>query len=272
MSDDVELGEAAVAAALTTTWLGRAYRYVAATDSTNEQMKRWAAGGAPHGAVLLANYQSAGRGRLDRRWDAPPGTALLLSALLRPVGWQAKRGAWLTMLAGLAAAEAVEAVTGLPARLKWPNDVLLGEGDTWRKAGGLLLDATLDGGGQLETAVLGIGLNVNIPAGALPPTATPATSLLVALGRPVSRPALLAALLARLEAHYATADAGQSPVGAWAARLATLGQAVEVTAAGKAAPLAGTAEGVDEWGRLLVRDAAGRLHAISAGDVTLRGR
>lgn len=104
MSDDVELGEAAVAAALTTTWLGRAYRYVAATDSTNEQMKRWAAGGAPHGAVLLANYQSAGRGRLDRRWDAPPGTALLLSALLRPVGWQAKRGAWLTMLAGLAAA------------------------------------------------------------------------------------------------------------------------------------------------------------------------
>jgi len=274
MSDDVELGEAAVAAALTTAWLGRAYRYSPAVDSTNKQMKAWAAAGtspAPHGAVWLADYQSAGRGRLDRRWDAPPGTALLLSVLLRPAGWPAGRGAWLTMLAGLAAAEAIEDVTGRPARLKWPNDVLLGEGETWRKAGGLLLDAALDANGGLEMAILGIGLNVNIPAGALPPAATPATSLLVELGRPVARPALLAALLARLEGRYAAADAGQSPAEDWAARLVTLGRTVDVTAAGRA-PLAGTAEGVDEWGRLLVRDATGQLHTVAAGDVTLRGR
>ena len=271
MTDEQELREAPVSAALTTRWLGRAYRYAAELDSTNDQMKRWAAGGAPHGAVLLADYQSAGRGRLDRRWDAPPATSLLLSVLLRPSGWPAERGAWLTMLAGLAAAEAVEAIAKLPARLKWPNDVLIEHEGAWRKAGGLLLDAALDGE-RLATAILGIGLNVNIPADALPSFATPATSLLAAGGQSVSRRALLVALLARLEAHYLAADAGQSPAAAWSARLITLGQAVTVSAAGSAAPLWGVAEGVDEWGRLLVRDAAGQAHTIAAGDVTLRAR
>ena len=98
-----------MSAALTTRWLGRAYRYAAELDSTNDQMKRWAAGGAPHGAVLLADYQSAGRGRLDRRWAAPPATSLLLSVLRRPSSWPAERGAWLAMLAGRAAAGGGEA-------------------------------------------------------------------------------------------------------------------------------------------------------------------
>ncbi len=271
MIEEPELNKAAVGAALTTRWLGRAYRYAAELDSTNEQMKQWAADGAPHGAVLLADYQSAGRGRLDRRWDAPPATSLLLSVLLRPAAWPAERGGWLTMLAGLAAAEAVEAVAGLPARLKWPNDVLVAQDGRWRKTCGLLLDATLDGE-RLATAIVGIGLNVNVPAAALPDFATPATSLLAAGGHSVSRRALLVELLARLEDHYAAADAGQSPAAAWSARLATLGQAVTVSAAGSAAPLAGVAEGVDEWGRLLLRDAAGHLHTIAAGDVTLRRR
>jgi BirA family biotin operon repressor/biotin-[acetyl-CoA-carboxylase] ligase len=271
MIDEPELNKAAVGATLTTQWLGRAYRYAVEVDSTNEQMKRWAAEGAPHGAVLLADYQSAGRGRLDRRWDAPPATSLLLSVLLRPAGWPAERGAWLTMLAGLAAAEAGESVAGLPARLKWPNDVLVEQDGQWRKTGGLLLDATLDGP-RLATAIVGIGLNVNIPTEALPDFATPATSLLAAGGQTVSRRALLVALLTRLEGHYAAADAGQSPAAAWSTRLATLGQAVTVTAAGSAPPLAGVAEGVDEYGRLLLRDAAGQRHTIAAGDVTLRRR
>jgi len=277
MIDEPELNQAIVGATLTTQWLGRAYRYVVEVDSTNEQMKRWAAEGAPgaflapHGAVLLADYQSAGRGRLDRRWDAPPATSLLLSILLRPAGWPVERGAWLTMLAGLAAAEAIERVAGLPARLKWPNDVLIEHDGQWRKVCGLLLDATLDGE-RLATAIVGIGLNVNVPAEALGGFATPATSLLAAAGRPVARRALLAALLAGLERAYDAADAGQSPAAAWSARLQTLGQAVTVTDAGSAAPLVGAAEGVDEYGRLLVRDAAGQLHTVAAGDVTLRAK
>jgi len=269
MIEEPDLNPAIVGATLTTQWLGRAYRYAAELDSTNDQMKRWAAEDAPHGAVWLADYQSAGRGRLDRRWDAPPGTSLLLSVLLRPTGWPAERGAWLTMLAGLAAAEAIERVAGLPSRLKWPNDVLVEHGGQWRKTGGLLLDATLDGP-RLATAIVGIGLNVNVPAAALPDFATPATSLLAAGERPVARRALLVELLARLEHHYAAAGAGQSPAAAWSARLQTLGQAVAVTAAGSAAPLLGVAEGVDEWGRLLVREATGQLHTVAAGDVTLR--
>lgn len=259
-------------AELTTAWLGRPYRYVASIHSTNEQMKAWAADPAwPSGTVLLADFQSAGRGRLDRRWDAPSGTALLLSVLLRP-GWPAHQGAWLTMLAGLAVAETIEAVAGLPAQLKWPNDVVLAsdEAGEWRKVCGLLLDATLaPTGDRLESAILGIGLNVNIPAAALPVAATPATSLLVAGGRAVSRRALLPALLERLERHYEAAVAGHSPVGAWAARLITLGRHVVVTSVESSSSFTGMAEEVDEWGQLLVRDATGTLHTVAAGDVTL---
>lgn len=275
MEQENELSESAVRAALTTSWMGRPYLYMEQVDSTNERVKAWAAD--PHyppGAVLLADYQSAGRGRLDRRWDAPPGTALLLSVLLRP-RWPARQGAWLTMLAGLAVAEAIERLAGLPARLKWPNDVVLaaGEPGEWAKVCGLLLDATLaPSGEQLESAIIGIGLNVNIPAAALPQTASPATSLLVAGGRPVSRRALLVAVLERLERHYDAALDGRSPADAWAGRLVTLGRRVAVITPGQPASLAGTAEGVDEWGQLLVRDAAGALHTVAAGDVTLRGR
>lgn len=275
MEEENELSESAVRAALTTSWMGRPYLYMEQVDSTNERVKSWAAN--PHyppGAVLLADYQSAGRGRLDRRWEAPPGTALLFTVLLRP-RWPARQGAWLTMLAGLAVAEAIEQVAGLPARLKWPNDVVLaaGEPGEWSKVCGLLLDATLaPSGEQLESAIIGIGLNVNIPAAAMPQTASPATSLLVAGGRPVSRRALLVAVLERLERHYDAALDGRSPADAWAGRLVTLGRRVEVISPGQPAPLAGTAEGVDEWGQLLVRDAAGALHTVAAGDVTLRGR
>ncbi len=267
-----ELGEEAVRAALTTAWLGRAYRYAPSVDSTNDRLKALSADpGFPEGAVLLADYQSAGRGRLDRRWEAPPGAALLFSVLLRPE-WPAERALWLVMLAGLAAVEAIEAVAGLPARLKWPNDVVLDQDGQWRKVGGLLLDTALSADDRLESAILGVGLNVNTPPAALPSVSPSPTSLMIAAGRPAARRPLLAALLERLERRYEAARQGESPLPAWKARLITLGQTVVVSAAGAGQPLTGTAEDTDEWGRLLVRDAAGRLHAVAAGDVTLRPR
>jgi BirA family biotin operon repressor/biotin-[acetyl-CoA-carboxylase] ligase len=276
MRDD-ELDEDSVGAELATAWLGRPYRYVARIDSTNDFLKGKIGDPAyPAGTVLLADYQSAGRGRLDRRWEAPPGTSLLFSVLLRP-GWPARRGAWLTMLAGLAVAETIEAVVGLPAHLKWPNDVvidadvLIGDGP-WRKTCGLLLDVVLAPESRLESAIIGIGLNVNIPAESLPEAVTPATSLLVAAGRPIPRRPLLLALLERLERRYDEAAAALSPWAAWNERLITVGQMVRVTAAGGAEPIDGLAEGTDELGQLLLRDAGGQLHIIAAGDVTLRGR
>jgi BirA family biotin operon repressor/biotin-[acetyl-CoA-carboxylase] ligase len=274
---DDELSEVAVQAALTTAWLGRNYQYLDSVGSTNDHLKAMSVDAdVPEGAVLLADYQTAGRGRLDRRWDAPPGAALLFSVLLRP-GWPAERALWLVMLAGLAAVEVIEAVVGLPARLKWPNDVVLDQDGQWRKVGGLLVDTALDSHGRLVSAILGLGLNVNIPATALPPAAMLPTSLMIAAGRSVARRPLLVALLERLEQRYEAARRGESPLSAWKAQLITLGQAVTVSSAGAGAAgagesLAGTAEDTDEWGRLLVRDETGRLHTVAAGDVTLRSR
>lgn len=265
-----DLSEDNVRRALTTHWLGRPYLYRAALPSTNERLRELAADPATAtGAVLLADYQSSGRGRMGRRWDAPPGTSLLFSALLRP-NWPAQQAAWLTMLAGLAVAEAVESATDLAVLLKWPNDVVIELRGQWHKTCGLLLDVALSPDGRVESAILGVGLNVNIPAGALPEAVTPATSLLAATRRPIARRPLLVDLLQRLERHYEIALAGRSPAAAWAERLVTLGRDVQVSGGGTAAALTGVAESVDEWGRLLVRDEAGALHAVAAGDVTLR--
>ncbi len=268
-----ELQETAVLSHLTTRWLGRPYYYHERIGSTNDWLKQLVAAGTdqepPAGAVALANFQSQGRGRLTRRWEAPPGTALLFSVLLRP-HWPAEQGNWLTMMASLAAVQAIETACALSVAIKWPNDVMAQQDGQWRKVGGLLLEGELDENGRFTSAIIGIGLNVNMPADQLPEAATPPTSLLAALGQPVSRRALLVALLAALEQWVDKAAAGESPHAAWAARLMTLGQQVQVTHAGNGRTLYGVATGTDRWGHLQVTDAAGQMHTVTAGDVTLR--
>lgn len=269
-----ELAEAAVQAVLKTRWIGRAYQYLERAGSTNDLLKRQVADSASEvpasGAVVLTEFQEHGRGRLNRSWEAPPRTALLFSVLLRP-DWPATRLSWLTMLAGLAVVKAVEKETHLPLALKWPNDVLVKHHDTWHKVCGILLEGSLSPGQRLQHAVLGIGINVNIPLAELPPTAQPAASLMVAAGHPVPRLPLFAELLWQLEHLYEAADRGHSPQPQWDQRLITLGQRVAVTRMGQEFPLLGTAEATDEWGQLLVRDDQGLLHTIMAADVSLRG-
>lgn len=271
MQDD-DLQEAAVLGVLTTRWVGRHYRYVAETGSTNDQLKAWVETGAndpPAGTVLLADYQSSGRGRLGRAWEAPRGSSLLFSVLLRP-GWPAERAGWLVMLAGLAAAEAITATTGVAVGLKWPNDLMVATKGQWRKVGGLLVDSGL-ADGRVAQAIVGVGLNVNIPAADLPTAVTPPTSLLVATGQPVARRPLLCACLLHLEQWMERAERGHSPQPEWNGRLITIGEQVQATT--PTGPLVeGLAEGTDEWGSLLVRDAVGKLHTVVAGDVSLRGR
>ena len=268
-----ELDEAAVQSALSTRWLGRSYYYLPTVGSTNDRLKEMVAVNRgqelPAGTVLLADYQSCGRGRLNRRWQAPAGTSLLLSVLFRP-DWAADRANWLTMAAGLAAIEAIVAESGVLAGLKWPNDLMITVTGEWRKAGGLLLEGNLGASGGLESAILGIGINVNIRAQQLPEATIPATSLLIAGDRPASRLALLSTLLGRLEARYEAADGGQSPQETWSRRLVTLGQRVQVTNAVSEQVLSGVAENVDGRGHLLLRDESGQLHTITAGDVSLR--
>lgn len=262
----------AIQSALATQWLGRSCHVYDTLPSTNETLKEMVAAGnsgqPPAGTLVLANYQSAGKGRLNRHWQAPAGTSLLFSLLFRP-DWPPQQATWLTMMAALAATEAIEAETGLTASLKWPNDVLLGSAPNWRKVGGILLEGEL-AEDRLPSAILGIGLNVNLTADQLPPAAFPPTSLLIASGRPVSRLALLATLLQRLESHYEAAQQGHSPQPAWNARLITLGRRVTASQHPADPPLEGMVEGTDEWGHLLLRDDDGRLHLLAAGDVSLQ--
>lgn len=167
---------------------GREYRHVESCPSTQRLLGAEDA----EGTVALADEQTEGRGRLGRRWHAPAGTSILCSVLLRP-STPAERWPELTLVAARACAEAVTSATGLATAVKEPNDVLIGG----KKAAGVLGEA------REGYVVLGIGINVNVPASQLPPRADiPATSLLEESGHRVPRARLLAALLERLESRY----------------------------------------------------------------------
>ena len=168
--------------------LGRPYEHLGTTPSTQLLLGP----DAPEGALVTAEEQTAGRGRLGRRWLAPTGTSLLCSLQLRPPV-SPERLPELTGVAARACADAIAALTGLKPELKFPNDVLLGS----RKVAGVLAEA------REERVVLGMGINVNVPADALPADVDrPATSLLVETGSELDRAELLAEVLERLERRY----------------------------------------------------------------------
>ena len=249
--------------ALTTRRLGRPALIFERVGSTNDLAHEHAVAGAGDGLLILAEEQTAGRGRLDRSWWAPPGACLLMSLLLRPA-LPLPRAGQLTMCLGLGAAEGIAEVAGVDARLKWPNDLLVGG----RKLGGMLAETHAEDG-RLRHAVLGLGLNVNVDFardGAPADVAALATSLLLETGQAVDRVALLAAILSRAERWYDAALAGESPGEAWAARLDTLGRRVRVTLT--AGELEGVAVGVSPEGALLVREDGGATRAVWSGDVT----
>jgi BirA family biotin operon repressor/biotin-[acetyl-CoA-carboxylase] ligase len=236
------------------------YTY-ARLGSTNDAARRLAEAGAPEGLLVVAETQIAGRGRAGRRWITPPGSALALSLVLRPPVPPAQ-AARLTMLAGVAVCEAIEATAGIAAALKWPNDVLVRGG----KAGGILVETGLSGD-RLDYAVVGIGLNVSA---APPPEAVdfPAAALSAAGAPAPDRARLVGAIAARLEAHYAGLAQAEALHAAWAARLAWLGEVV--TAHTAQGVVAGQAERVDADGALVIRLAGGEARRIVAGDVRLR--
>jgi BirA family transcriptional regulator, biotin operon repressor / biotin---[acetyl-CoA-carboxylase] ligase len=228
--------------------------------STNDEAKRLAESGAGEGLMVVAEEQTAGRGRMARRWLTPPGTALAFSLILRPP-LLARLAPRLTMWAGLAVCEAIEQTTGLRAGLKWPNDVLL----SGRKLGGILVEGALRGE-ALDYAVLGIGLNVSWSP---PPSEVDyaATHLLAEIGEPPDRLKLLRAMLTCLEARYPSlADPGL--LADWQARLLLMGEPIVIhTPQGD---LRGLAQSVDEAGALIVRLDTGEIRQVLAGDVRLR--
>ena len=267
------LTETAVAQNIKTRWLGQTCQVLPEVDSTNDLLKEMVQLGMPNdppaGLLLLTDYQRQGRGRLDRRWDAPPGSSLLLSMLFRP-NWPAAQANWLTMLVSTAATEAIAQQTGLDVRLKWPNDIMVRQAGGWHKVSGILQEGGFGANGRLQWAIVGIGINVNIPAAQLPTGATQATSLLAATGQPVPRLPLLAAFLKRVEVLYDDVADGRSPQARWQEKLITLGQPVRVTQAQTGHSFTGIAQATNQAGHLLVQDEAGQQHTVTAADVTLR--
>src|SRR5689334_643383 len=255
-------------AAIAPDGLWREIDVVPSTGSTNADLLARALNGEPEGVVLAAEEQTAGRGRMGRRWTSPPYAALTFSLLTRPDVPPARRG-WLPLLAGVAVATAVTEVTGVEARLKWPNDVLAGEA----KLAGILAEAAGD------AVVVGIGLNVSTEPAELShlpaptrPGALPATSLRAAGAIALDRASLLLAILGELEHWYrawqrAGGDPDRSGLRAEYTRLsATIGRTVRAELPGGQA-LSGPVAGVDSDGRLLVRVSSGSEVAVAAGDV-----
>jgi BirA family transcriptional regulator, biotin operon repressor / biotin---[acetyl-CoA-carboxylase] ligase len=233
--------------------------------STMQRAAELAEGGAPEGALVLADHQTAGRGRLGRVWVAPPGTSLMLSVVLRP-GLPPARAWGVATAAGVALAEAADALVGpgVDVALKWPNDLIVAAGGTsGRKAAGLLAESRADG-----VVLLGMGVNVNQAQTDFPPELRAgATSLAAAAGRRLDRAELLARWAPRFVAAYQDLLAGgQGLVPAWRARLATIGRDVRVERV-EGAPLVGRAVDVDAGGGLVLRLPDGTMATVAAGDV-----
>ena len=255
------LDSAALGPHLTGRW--RRIVWFAETDSTQRVARDLAHDGAEEGTIVIAEAQSAGRGRLGRSWHSPPGTNLYCSIVLRPPlppGGVPQ----LALVLGLAAADAVAAVAGLEVGLKWPNDVVL----DGRKAAGILteMEAEVE---RVHHVVAGLGVNVN--AEAFPPElAATATSLRLAAGRPVDRAVLTAALLAAVERRYDRFVAeGFAPVRReWEQRSWLGGK--EVRVASPEGELHGRVLGLDDDGALRLETPVG-LRRVVAGEVTLPG-
>ncbi|MDT0304587.1 biotin--[acetyl-CoA-carboxylase] ligase [Streptomonospora wellingtoniae] len=256
--------------------LWRSVDVLAEAPSTNSELLERARRGEPEGAVLAADHQTAGRGRLGRGFATPPRAALTLSVLVRPAVPATGLG-WLPLLMGVAAVRALRSGPGVPAVLKWPNDVLAdGSG---LKLAGILSEAVFPdsrpGGGAAEPdngagVVIGIGINVSQRPDELPVETAASLALCGAPG--ADRQELAAALLEGFAARYtAWAAAGGDAAAAglaeeYRASCSTLGRRVRAHLPG-GGELLGEAAGVDAGGRLEVRDAAGQRHALSAGDI-----
>jgi BirA family biotin operon repressor/biotin-[acetyl-CoA-carboxylase] ligase len=228
---------------------GRAFRFFPVTDSTNDDAIAWLSAGADAGAVVVADEQRKGRGRMGRVWHTPPGVALAVSVVLKPPPQAAARAG---MLGAVAVAELCEELGAPKVTIKWPNDVQI----DGRKVCGILPQAVWRNE-TLVGVVLGMGVNVRVRfEGELAQTAV---SLEDVLARPLHRAHVLASLLARVDA-WAGRMTGDALLQAWKARLSTLGQEVRVDA------VQGLAVDVDSDGALLIETQDG-IARVVAGDI-----
>lgn len=256
----MDISPASLRRRLKTKFIGHNILYYAVTSSTMDVAKQAIRDGAEEGTIVIADHQTAGRGRLGRTWLSPPDSSILLSIILFPDLEQLPR---LTMVACLAVAQSIEKVTGLEPVIKWPNDVLI----DGKKVSGVLIESDVQGD-TVNYAIVGIALNVNLDPSSIPEISETATSLKQVLGREVSRLQVLESLLGQFEELYQALRRGEPIDKEWRRRLETLGKEVAVRCGGEVKE--GYAESVDDEGNLLLRRPDGSLLTIAAGDVTLR--
>ena len=248
-----------VTSGLKTRFIGQRVIYFPRYGSTMEAARQEAKQASAEGTVVIAEAQTAGKGRAKRAWLSPKGS-ISLSVVLYP---DISRLPYLIMLASVAVAQSIEAVAGLETKLKWPNDVLV----KGKKVCGILIENELKGD-RVAWAVIGIGINVNIRMRDFPEIADTATSLYDELGKELSRVGIIRSLLVELERLYLSLGNGEDIYQEWRDRLITLGKRVQVISGEDV--LQGVAEDVSKDGTLLLRHNDGQLSHIVAGDVTLR--
>jgi len=254
---DNDLSAESITQGLTTRFIGRRTVYHRRLPTTMDAAREEAQAGTAEGTVVVAGEQTTARGRLKRTWLSPGGN-VAFSVILYPTREQL---VGLIMVSSLSVVGGIETVTGLRAGIKWPNDVLIED----RKVCGILIESSLQAD-SVDYAIVGIGINVNLDPTDFPEIAPTATSLSIEVGKEVSRPALLRAVLTEMERLYLAPQ--ESVFNQWRDRLVTLGKDVRVTSG--STTLDGVAESVEPDGTLMLRLPDGTLTAVTVGDVSIR--
>ena len=255
--------ETTIADQIHTKWAGKTVHFAREIDSTNLWIKRLAKEGAPEGTLALAEFQSAGRGRLGRSWEVPEGTSVMMSILLRPK-FEPQYAPTLTLVMGMAVAKAVKSL-GFDVSIKWPNDVVVSH----KKICGILTEMGVRDG-KIDYAVIGVGINVNIKE--FPEEMVDkATSLYLESGKEFDRSQIPGLVMEAFEEYYekfaATCDL-RGLKEEYESILANYNQPVRVLAK---EPYEGVARGITDGGELLVEKTDGTIVAVSAGEVSVRG-
>lgn len=259
------LGKAELESSMTTQWAGRNIIYCEETDSTNNEAKKAAEAGAPHGTLAVADYQTAGKGRRGKNWTTLRGVGLWMSLMIRPQ-IHPMSASMLTLVAAMAVAEGIEEITGKETMIKWPNDIVCGG----KKVCGILTEMSteLD---YIHYVVTGIGVNVNI--GEFPEDIREiATSLYLETGKRVSRSGLANSIMKAYEKYYDLFMAHGDMSGLihdYNRLLVNKGRVVRVLKAD--GEFTGISDGINETGELLVRTEDGRIHPVISGEVSVRG-
>lgn len=264
------LSKSEIASRLHTKWAGRKLYYLESTGSTNTDAKRLAEEGEPHGTTIVANMQTAGKGRRGRTWQSPAGANTYFTILLKP-DFSPDKASMLTLVMALSVAEAIEEITGLKADIKWPNDIVVHK----KKVVGMLTEmSTTPEMDEIQYVVIGVGTNVNYDSPEnfpeeLRPTAT---SLRMEAGHLINRAALTERMLARFEINYEKFEETLDLSGlmdSYEKHLINVGAQVRVL--DPAGEYTGISRGINAVGELLVEKENGETINVYAGEVSVRG-